>query len=453
MGSISGLDLEKYLDILRQSIDNEKKIDKALGHIEYLYVYLSQWLNIDLEILYKPALFEIIKEYIKLRLLDPDCIVDKKYILSKGNEKLYVDESGKLHLSSTASIKKNDGYQCHSPRGKIYKENPNGYFFYEKRQESIFIPEGKYYINSYGTIDYYVSGLDIEDVYSQLRIIENGKRMIYTYHKNDGIKEYFRMDLGNPMLVLWPKGTFYNNLKYYYEEYPVLKEWYINRFEKQSINLANTDILSDIYLSNQFLDKDVKSYSVEIQIANLDLRISELLEEIDINKNTLREYSATIKKNRLLLDRNLGIISAAKTISKNEKLDGIEKYKDIKKAFKEEISTSEYLNNDSLFEAANNLKEKYNKYSKEELTDLKTAEDEITDFLSEHGKKDIGIITNHVSANRIILLKKQNKYDGLKKELYYLKDIKWNLYRLAELYEEKVNSLNLLLNKMNFGTN
>ena len=40
MGSISGLDLEKYLDILRQSIDNEKKIDKALGNLECLYVYL-----------------------------------------------------------------------------------------------------------------------------------------------------------------------------------------------------------------------------------------------------------------------------------------------------------------------------------------------------------------------------------------------------------------------------
>ena len=171
---------------------------------------------------------------------------------------------------------------------KIYKDNPDGYLFYEKRQESMFIPEGKYYINSYGTIDYYTSGLDVEDIYSQLRVIDNGKRMIYTYHKNENIKEYYRMDLGNPMLLLWPKGTFYNNLKYYYEEYPILKDWYINRFEKQSINLANTDILTDIFLSNQFLDKDVKSYSVEVQIANLDLRIAEIADEIDVNKNTLR---------------------------------------------------------------------------------------------------------------------------------------------------------------------
>ena len=453
MGSISGLDLEKYLDILRQSIDNEKKIDKALGNLECLYVYLSQWLNIDLAILYKPALFEIIKEYIKLRLLDSDCIIDKKFILSQNKEKLYVDSAGKLHLSSTAVIKKNDGYQCHTPRGKIYKDNPDGYLFYEKRQESMFIPEGKYYINSYGTIDYYTSGLDVEDVYSQLRVIDNGKRMIYTYHKNENIKEYYRMDLGNPMLLLWPKGTFYNNLKYYYEEYPILKDWYINRFEKQSINLANTDILTDIFLSNQFLDKDVKAYSVEVQIANLDLRIAEIADEIDVNKNTLREYSAKIKKNRFLLDKSLSIINAAKKISKNRKLDGIEKYKDIKKTFDEHINSQEILNNDSLFEAANDLRQKYNKYSKEDLVEVKTVEDEISDFFNEHGRKDIGIITNHVSANRIILLKKQNKYDNLRKELFYIKDIKWNLYRLAELYEEKVNNLNNLLNKMNLETN
>ena len=451
MGSISGLDLEKYLDLLRDSCENEKKIDKALGNIGLLYVYLSQWLDISIEILYKPALFEIIKEYIKLRLLDSNCVIDKKFISSGNGDKLYVDVSGKLHLSRTATIKKNDGYQCHSPRGKIYRENPDGYIFYEKRQESMFIPEGKYYINSYGIIDYYVSGIDVEDVYSQLRIIENGKRMIYTYQKNDTVKEYYRMDLGNPMLILWPKGTFYNNLKYYYEEYPSLKEWYINRFEKQSINLANTEILTDIYLSNQFYDKDIRSYSVEVNIANLDLRIEELLNEIDLTKNTLREYSATIKKNIFLLNKNLSIINAAKNISKNKKLDGIEKYKEIKEAFKEKIVPSEYLNNNSLFEAANELKEKYNKYSREELNEVKTAEDEISDFFAEHGKKDIGIISNHVSANRIILLKKQNKYDNLKKELYYLKDIKWNLYRLASLYEDKVNNLNIILGKLNLG--